>query len=188
MNQLLVLGSVAGVVILVAGGIALTRTRGARARAGSGAPGQATVGLREAVLSRQILTGQTPDTSGRMRCALMDWGAGGGVATLAAFDDGTVSLYTSTGGGIIGAGSHETVRTAATAFRATVEQVRARFSPQTDYAVPGPDTVVFWAVTGEHTYSSGPVSVAQLQQGNFWLTAAGNAAQATISRLRQASP
>src|SRR5258708_14763878 len=41
------------------------------------------------------------------------------VATLACFADGTTSLYFSTGGGMLGAGQHESVRAAASAFLAT---------------------------------------------------------------------
>jgi hypothetical protein len=46
----------------------------------------------------------------------MDWSMDNGTATLVAYDDGTTSLYTSTGGGVIGAGSHGEVRDAAEAF------------------------------------------------------------------------
>src|SRR5260221_1885309 len=40
------------------------------------------------------------------------------VATLACFADGTTSLYFSTGGGMLGAGQHESVRAAASAILA----------------------------------------------------------------------
>jgi hypothetical protein len=49
-------------------------------------------------------------------CALLEFGLEGGSATLLAVADGTVSFYTSTGGGVIGAGEHEAVRIAADRF------------------------------------------------------------------------
>src|SRR2546430_10376917 len=61
---------------------------------------------------------------GTPRCVLMDWNVGGSVATLVAFDDGTVSLYLSSGGGIIGAGAH-----ARSEERRVGEECRSRWSP-----------------------------------------------------------
>ena len=49
-------------------------------------------------------------------CAVMDFGLSSETATLVAIGDGTVSMYTSSGGGVIGAGSHEAVWVAATRF------------------------------------------------------------------------
>jgi hypothetical protein len=40
---------------------------------------------------------------------IMETGYPGGVATLVGLQDGTTSLYTSTGGGVIGGGEHESV-------------------------------------------------------------------------------
>jgi hypothetical protein len=44
---------------------------------------------------------------------VMDMGMDQGTASLVAFADGTVSMYYSSGGGMIGAGEHENVRNAA---------------------------------------------------------------------------
>src|SRR5215470_15513375 len=67
---------------------------------------EAAAALRLQVLSRAILGRTPPDGSDQVRGAVMDWGHGGGLATLVALDDDTVSLYLNPGGGIIGAGSH----------------------------------------------------------------------------------
>jgi len=61
--------------------------------------------------------------------ALMDWGMGTGVATLFALQDGTASLYLSTGGGVIGGGSHEPVKSAARAFVRSFEPFVGTMSP-----------------------------------------------------------
>ena len=49
-------------------------------------------------------------------CAMLEFGRPEGTATLLAIADGTVSLYTSGGGGVIGAGEHQAVRVAAERF------------------------------------------------------------------------
>src|SRR5215468_5447884 len=70
---------------------------------------EAAAKLREGVLSRAMLSGLPPGTPGGIRGAVMDWNLGGGLATLVAIEDGTVSLYLNPGGGIIGAGTHASV-------------------------------------------------------------------------------
>jgi hypothetical protein len=54
--------------------------------------------------------------------ALMELGMPEGVATLVALADGTTSMYTSTGGGTIGAGEHESVARQAHVFLRTIEE------------------------------------------------------------------
>jgi hypothetical protein len=46
-------------------------------------------------------------------CSVIDFGRPDGTATLACIADGTVSLYTSSGGGVLGAGGHDAVWDAA---------------------------------------------------------------------------
>jgi hypothetical protein len=46
-------------------------------------------------------------------CTVIDFGRPDGTATLACIADGTVSLYTSTGGGVLNAGGHDAVWDAA---------------------------------------------------------------------------
>jgi len=60
---------------------------------------------------------------------LMDTTYSNGTATLAAFGDGTVSLYLSTGGGILGSGRHEAVAVAALRLLVVAERYLAAFAP-----------------------------------------------------------
>ena len=53
--------------------------------------------------------------------AVMETGYPNGVASLVCLRDGTTSLYTSTGGGIIGGGAHDPVVRANHALLATIE-------------------------------------------------------------------
>lgn len=95
--------------------------------------------LRDAVLSRELFKKLPPLAPGTIRAVVYDWDVNGGVATLVTFDDGTTSIYLSTGGGIIGAGKHETVRRAAAAFRNEAARVRGNFTAATTFPLPDDD-------------------------------------------------
>src|SRR5688572_16293166 len=56
--------------------------------------------------------------------AAMELDLAGGTATIVAIADGTVSMYLSSGGGVIGAGEHAAVRIAADHFRTVVAESR----------------------------------------------------------------
>lgn len=59
----------------------------------------------------------------RVWAALMEIGMPNGSASVVAVADGSASMYTSTGGGMIGAGEHESVRAPARAFLQTIEKL-----------------------------------------------------------------
>ena len=84
---------------------------------------------------------------------LMETGYPEAVATLVAVSDGTVSLYFSNGGGIIGAGEHQAVRSIAKAFLA----VAAEYVPQAklagDFPLPAINHVRFYLVTTRGVYT-----------------------------------
>ena len=66
-----------------------------RRNANSGKRAQAAAaanGLREGVLSRQMLAGLPAAEPGAIRGVVMDWNLGDGLATLVVIDDGAVSL------------------------------------------------------------------------------------------------
>ena len=145
--------------------------------------------LRENILTRQFIAQFPPGKPGAPRCVLMDWNVGGSVATLVAFDDGTVSLYLSSGGGIIGAGAHANVARAAAPFREQAQAILSKLSRATTFPLPaGNNNVVFYVVTDSTTLSSGEIDV-----GLSGLPAshpfAGllNSAQALITEVRRAS-
>jgi hypothetical protein len=147
--------------------------------------------LRGMVLRREILTGVAPAADGRARVVVMDWALDGGAATLVAFDDGTTSLYTSTGGGIIGAGSHASVRRAAEAFRAEAARARGEFTPveaADPMTLPPTNAATFYLITDSATLRAGPVETSRLAAGSHPLAPLGTLAQAVIAALREASP
>jgi hypothetical protein len=115
----------------------------------------------------------------------MDWNVGPGVATLAAYSDGTVSLYQSAGGGIIGAGQHEAVRAAGLRFVALLRSLAPRLEPAGEYPLPSSGQVVFWLVCRDRTTASGSATVAELAATVHPFHNVMGAAQATLTALRE---
>lgn len=80
-------------------------------------------GLRQQALGAPAdWAGFSPAPAGRVVYgAVMDWGLDRGLATVFALEDGTGSLYLSSGGGVIGGQFHESVRQAVRTFIAAFE-------------------------------------------------------------------
>ena len=92
--------------------------------------------------------GLTPTRSLPNVCTgIMELGFEGGAATMVAVADGTASLYFSNGGGIIGAGRHETVRRAAERFLASAERSLGAMAPAMDRGSPAPGHARFFVRT-----------------------------------------
>lgn len=79
--------------------------------------------------------------------AMMDLSYPSGSATLVSLVDATTSLYTSTGGGMLGAGEHQAVAVATRAFLRAVEEHLVLMRPSGDTSVPAPGYVVLRALT-----------------------------------------
>ena len=78
--------------------------------------------------------------------ALMDMAFPGVVATLVSLEDGSTSLYSSTGGGIIGGGVHSSVVEATEAFLDAVAVYAPQFSPADSDDLPETGHVRFHAL------------------------------------------
>lgn len=82
---------------------------------------------------------------------VMETGHRHGSATLACLADGTVSLYTSAGGGVIGSGDHDSVRSASRKLLSWTNQYALQFieacRPVTEYPLPGRGAVFFYLLT-----------------------------------------
>jgi hypothetical protein len=87
---------------------------------------------------------------------MMESGLDGGVATLVAVADGTVSLYLSSGGGVIGAGEHPSVRETARHWLDFAAPLIEELQPVEDPAPPPEGTTQFVAVTATGVRSSVP--------------------------------
>jgi hypothetical protein len=95
-----------------------------------------------------------PDVGTAPVAVLMETGYAEAVATLVAVSDGTVSLYFSNGGGIIGAGEHEVVRGVADSFLADAASYTARASPTAEFPLPSRGRVRFYLVTPGGVYTA----------------------------------
>jgi hypothetical protein len=71
--------------------------------------------------------------------AVLELGLVAGSATIVAVADGSVSMYTSSGGGVLGAGDHVAVRAAATRFRVATGEHRPHFRAVETYPPPSPE-------------------------------------------------
>jgi hypothetical protein len=81
--------------------------------------------------------------------AVMDIGADRGWASLVTLADGTTSLYTSGGGGVIGGGAHEPVVEASGRLLHLIEAHLDLFEPTDDLDPPGPEQTRFLVMTYE---------------------------------------
>jgi len=81
--------------------------------------------------------------------ALLDWGMRGASATIAVVADGTVSMYTSAGGGMIGAGQHKVIHMPAARFLKTVEAIVDSLPAATEAPLPKEGEAAVVALTYE---------------------------------------
>jgi hypothetical protein len=117
-------------------------------------------------------------------CAVVDFGLASGGATLVAIADGTVSLYTSTGGGVLGAGAHDAVWNTAVRLLenagGAIPFMRIADEPP---AVPASGTVRLTVRTFDGTLSEA-VAEATLQRGRHVLSPLYAAAQDLLTEVR----
>lgn len=119
----------------------------------------------------------------RLWGALMEMGFPNGVATLAALADGTTSMYTSAGGGIIGGGAHQAVVDAGRAFLACVERYLGDLRPDPDATLPAPGLVTIRALTyGTRLSASAPEE--DLGHGRHRLAPVFHAGHGVLTQLR----
>lgn len=106
-----------------------------------------------------------------------------GVATLVAFADGTTSLYTSTGFGIIGGGAHPQVVDAGRALLRAAEEHRAAFAPDPSDDVP-PEGFVTIRVRTAGGRLAATEAESELAQGTGPLSTVFHATHDVITQLR----
>ncbi len=147
----------------------------------------ATAMLRQKILTREFNRAAGPGQPGIPRCVLMDWNIGAAVATLVAFDDGSTSLYLSTGGGVIGAGGHESVRTAAAEFRTLAASLIQQFQPTDSFPLAPDKSIIFYIVTDSATLTSGPIRTSDVHSADHPLFKLQQTAQRVITEIRRAT-
>ena len=152
---------------------------------GTSSEGSAYEGLR-GLMFRMDLQG-TGETG--VQAVLMDWNLGKAVASVLAVNDGTASVYLSSGGGFIGGGQRsEAMRE--TAVRAT--QVATTLLPQMQLTEsfetpPHPEDVYLYARSREGVYRA-TAKVAELRTGTGPFAPLSNLMQHIITLYRQTTP
>jgi hypothetical protein len=111
-------------------------------------PAEAYAGLRRLALNLTADSlGSAAPPDAPVVALLMESGLSDGVVTLVGVADGTTSLYYSTGGGVIGAGSRRDVADATDRWLKACAVQIARLSPVGDARLPSNGMVQFVAVT-----------------------------------------
>ena len=115
---------------------------------------------------------------------VMDLAYPEGTATVVGLSDGTTSLYTSSGGGVIGAGEHEAVAAATLRWLRIAEESLPALRPSEDFLLPEPGEVAFAVLTysGGHR---GTATMKEFEREGTDLTALFFAGQDVITELRR---
>jgi hypothetical protein len=115
---------------------------------------------------------------------LMDWGVPAGTATVAAYSDGTASIYLSGGGGYIGGGqSHESIRNAAMKTVEIAGELKSLMQPTTTYPLPQRGQVTFYVRTDAGVLTA-TASEDDLRSHRSPLYKLGDSAQTIITEYR----
>jgi len=105
-------------------------------------------GLRTVALGVDEATvGKAPAEHPDVLGAVIDIPRGGGMASVVALADGTTSMYTSTGGGTIGAGAHEAVAATTHELLATLQGLIEMFPADERVDLPSADLVQVTVIT-----------------------------------------
>ncbi len=116
----------------------------------SASPPSAYIGLRNLALESPLaeVPSATAVKPGAPFAVLMDWGIPAGTATVAAYADGTASVYLSSGGGFLGGGqAHESIRNAAMRTVEIAGELKNLMQPTTTYPLPQLGQVRFYVRT-----------------------------------------
>jgi hypothetical protein len=164
------------------------RRRGEREQAGEGAaetksdPVEVYLGLRGIPLGEH--GGPTEPLDGTPVIAvLLDWGQRNGSATIAAMADGATSVYTSTGGGVIGAGFHAPVREAHRRLMLAARDRLAEFASTTEAPIPAKDRMAI-VIRTTHGLRRGEASSADVQNRTAPGQAVFDAANDVLTAVR----
>ncbi len=146
-------------------------------------------GLRSMALGLDPATIQAPAGEPWTGAAIaaMEIGLPDGIATIVAIADGTVSMYLSTGGGVIGAGEHASVRGAGGRFRTIVAESRGLLHGTLDFPLPEAGQVRFHARIADHDYT-GVATEEALRSGRHPISALYAAGQDLLTEIRLSTP
>jgi hypothetical protein len=168
--------------------VGVLRRRKRRREQPVAAPDEMYLHLREMALAAVANGLSAPRDHSDASGLVVDVPAQVGFATVVALADNTTSMYTSTGGGTIGAGEHESVAAATQRLLAVVQGHLRMFKDREDTGFPSPGTVRF------HVLSPSTGRRADVDEDAFWgrephpLVPVIAAVQDVVSAIRAAAP
>jgi hypothetical protein len=120
------------------------------------APNSTYLGLRNRVLAGSAAKLALPATLPSIsKAVLMDLGVENGTATVVAFEDGTASIYLSSGGGFLGGGQgYEAIRNAGRHMLEVGRELQRSMHKTTEYPLPSSGAVSFYAVTNSGVFTA----------------------------------
>ena len=134
--------------------------------------------------------GVDADPNAPIHVVLMEMGMSDAVATFVCFRDGTASLYLSTGGGVIGGGEHENVRSACLEMMSLTNKYARDFiaacTKVSTFPFPGEGEVFFYLVTRAGVYQARCREEALVQQRDPF-SALFNNCHAVMTEVRHAA-
>lgn len=173
--------------LFVIGLWSMIRARQNRYTSGSSASASsANLGLRNLALQSPLT--EVPNAKaakpGEPFAVLMDWGIPAGTATVAAFADGTASVYLSSGGGFLGGGqAHESIRNAAIKTVEIAGEMKPLMQRTTTYPLPQRGQVTFYVRTDGGVLTA-TVPEDDLRSHRSPLYKLGDSAQTIITEYR----
>jgi len=115
---------------------------------------------------------------------VMDMGVNGDIATIVSSIVGDGSMYTSTGGGVIGGIEHENVRKASMHFVEVSGGFVDRMKLTTEFPLPSAGKIKFYVITPSGVYTTDEVNKDVLSSGNHELSPLFLAGDGVITELR----
>jgi hypothetical protein len=113
---------------------------------------EAYTGLRNMVFEASPAQLGLKPAASEVWAVLMETGYPDAVVTLLVLADGTVSIYFSNGGGIIGLGQHPGPERASKSFLALAQQFVNRAKPTNEHPLPAPSLTRFYLLAGSGKY------------------------------------
>lgn len=117
--------------------------------------------------------------------ALMEMGLSDSAVTLACFADGDAGLYYQSGGGMVGGGSHESVRKAAKDFLLLAGKAVPRMIKTASYPLPAAGKVRFYVLTPKGVLTTETDREALGEEGGNDLSALFYSGQEVVAQMRQ---
>jgi len=149
MKTLLIAGSLIAIIVLVYVLLSKTKTDNSIDQRKVDSENNPYLMLRAAALEMKSATLGIETSKNDVFGVIMDWGLEEGTSTLVVFETGDVSMYYSSGGGMIGGITHEEVRKAGEIFLSNCKGFIKNAEVLQDLNLPTKDFVRFYFLTDD---------------------------------------